>query len=367
MRTLLAFLIFALTIPAIAQMECPQSQFNTMYWITTPDGVAHQQAGVDVGTANILYYPALNWYTGPTDVPGIFTLCRTTYFRDNGAASQVGKNAFVSINHLFGTNTSRTNQDQALWVSGATANDSSSYYGVEAIQAELDINGSPNFIGAPDSEASTLSLQLSDSHTGYIPGPTNFGVNGMRITYFREAGAGNWQSVQPAGARIRASNYSTVPGVGAALDALSLIVNDYTAGKSSNIGGVDLDVGSPLKDSGRFPSYNWGIHIQDFGTNASDYNFYSASGGPNSGKNLFQGPVIANAEIRTGKTANTDLAGVGVIPYTMLFSETYTTSPVCTVSETSGLNPIMVQATKIGFTVSGTAGDSFTYICIGRN
>jgi hypothetical protein len=368
MKTLFVFFLL-LTTTAFAQTECPQSQFNTMYWVTTPDGVAHQQAGVDVGTTNVLYNEALNWYTGPTDAPGIFTVCRTAFFRDNLAVSQVGKNAFVSINHLFGTNTSSTNQDRALWVSGATSGDSSSYYGLEAIQTELDINGSPNFIGSPDGEASALSVQVGDYHTGYIPGPTNFGVNGMRITYFRDAGAGNWGSNQPAGARIRATNLSTVPGVGGPLDALILNVNDMTAGKSSNIAGVDLEVGSPLHDftGGRFPNYNWGIHIQDFGTNAADYNVYSASTGPNSGRNLFQGPIIANAEIRTGKAQNTDLAGVGVIPFTMMFSETYTLPPVCTASETTALNVIMVQATKTGFTVSGTAGDSFAYICVGRN
>ena len=185
MKTVLVFVTLAtmLTAAAFGQSECPASQFNTMYWLTTPDGVAHQQAGVDLGTTNALYNQSLNWYSGPTDAPGIFTVCRTTFFRDNRAAAQGGKNAFVSINHLFGTNTSDTNQDRALWVSGATANNSSSYYGLEAIQTELDINGSPNFMGSPDGEASALSVQVGDYHTGYIPGPTNFGVNGMRITY----------------------------------------------------------------------------------------------------------------------------------------------------------------------------------------
>src|ERR1700691_640645 len=187
MKSLPVFVILAttLTVAAFAQTECPPSQFNTMYWLPTPAGVAHQQAGVDVGTTNTLYNQSLNWYTGPTDAPGIFTVCRTTFFRDNLTAAQNGKNAFVSINHLFGANTSSTNQDRALWVSAATANNSSSSYGVEAIQTELDINGSPNFIGSPDGEASALSVQVGDYHLGYIPGPTNFGVNGIRITYYR--------------------------------------------------------------------------------------------------------------------------------------------------------------------------------------
>jgi hypothetical protein len=369
MKALVAFFVLTtiLTAPAFAQTECPQSQFNTMYWLTTPDGAAHQLAGLDLGTANLLYNPSSNWFTGPTDAPGIFTVCRTTFFRDTRAVGQSGKNAFVSVNHQFGTNTSSTNQDRALWVSGATSGDSSNYYGIEAIQTELDIYGSPNFIGSPDAEASALSIQVGDYHTGYLPGPTNLGVNGMRLTYYREPGAGNWGSVQPAGARIRAVNYSTVPGVGAPLDALILNVNDITGGKSSNIAGVDLEVGSPIRDGGRFPFYNWGIHIQDFGTNPKDYNLFSASAGPNSGRNLFQGPIIANSEIRTGRTTNTDLAGEGVIPFSMSFTETYGVPPICTVSETTALNPIMVQVTNAGFYVSGTSGDSFAYICIGRN
>ena len=364
MKALIAF--FILTAAAFAQTECPQWEFNTLYWLTTPDGVTHQLGGMDLGTGNQLYNPSRNWFTGPTDAPGIFTICRTTFFRDNRAASQSGKNAFVSVNHQFGTNTSSTNQDRALWVSGATSGDSANYYGLEAIQAELDIYGSPNFIGSPDAEASALSIQVGDYHTGYIPGPTNLGVNGMRLTYYREAGSGNWGSVQPAGARIQAVNLSTVPGVGAPLDALILNVSDITGGKSSNIAGVDLEIGSPIH-TGRFPFYNLGIHIQDFGTNPKDYNLFSASVGPNSGRNLFQGPIIANSEIRTGKTTNTDLAGEGVIPFSMSFTETYSVPPICTVSETTALNPIMVQVTNAGFYVSGTSGDSFAYICIGRN
>ena len=116
MKALIAF--FILTAAAFAQTECPQWEFNTLYWLTTPDGVTHQLGGMDLGTGNQLYNPSRNWFTGPTDAPGIFTICRTTFFRDNRAASQSGKNAFVSVNHQFGTNTSSTNQDRALWERG---------------------------------------------------------------------------------------------------------------------------------------------------------------------------------------------------------------------------------------------------------
>lgn len=355
---------------AIAQTECPSSQFNTMYWLTTPDGMAHQQSGVDFGTTNTLYSQSRNWFTGPTNAPGIFTVCRETYFRDNGAIGQAGKNAFVSINHLFGVGTSPGNQDRALWISAANpAKDTADRYGLEVLQMQLDINGSPNFVGSPDGEASALSVQAADHHIGDIWAPTNFGANGMRVTYSRATGAGNWKSGGAAGARIRSTNYSVVPGNDSPLIGLALNVNDLTSGKSVGIAGVALEVGSPLQDytGGRFPSYNWGVHIQDFGANVSDYNIYSASSGHNSGKNLFQGPVIINREIRTGTTANTDLAGVGVIPFMMTFTEDYTLPPVCTVTETTALNPIMVRATTTGFVVSGTGGDSFAYICIARN
>jgi hypothetical protein len=359
---------FVLITAALAQTECPQSQFNTMYWLTTPDGTAHQQAGVDLGTTNTISNQSRNWFTGPTNAPGIFTVCRTTYFRDNGASAQGGKNAFVSINHLFGIGTSSTNQDRALWITGATNGLSANYYGLETIQGELDINGSPNFIGSPDGEASVASFQVADAHVGNIPGPTNFGVNGLRVSYFRESGAGSWSSIPPAAARFRVSNLSAVPAYGGAMLGIMVNVTDVAVG-DSNVAGVGVNIGSPLHDFAghRFPFYNWGLFVNDFGSNTADYNINSQSLCPNCGRNLFQGMIIANSEIRTGMTTNTDLAGVGVIPFTMMFSETYSVPPVCTASETTALNPIMVQATNTGFSVSGTQGDSFAYICLGRN
>jgi hypothetical protein len=365
-RALLIF--FVLIAAALAQTECPQSKFNTIYWLTTPDGIAHQQAGVDLGTTNTLFNQSRNWFSGPVNAPGILTVCRTTYFRDNGASAQSGKNAFVSINHLFGVGTSGANQDRALWITGATNGDSANYYGLETIQGELDINGSPNFIGSPDGEASVASFQVEDAHVGTIPGPTNFGVNGLRVTYFREAGAGSWGSSPPAAARFRVSNLSAVPANGAALFGIMVNATDVAAG-DSNVAGVGVNIGSPLHDftGHRFPSYNWGLFVSDFGSNTADYNINSQSLCPNCGRNLFEGMIIANSEIRTGKTTNTDLAGVGVIPFTMMFNETYSVPPVCTASETTALNLIMVQATRTGLTVSGTEGDSFAYICVGRN
>lgn len=368
-KFVLLFVLASLS-TALAQSECPQSQFNTLYYLTTPDGVAHQQAGVDLGTTNTLYYPALNWYTGPTNAPGIFTICRSLFLRDTQDGGQGGKNAFVSINHMFGIGTSPTNQDRALWISAANpSNDKANRYGLEALQMQLDINGAPNFVGSPDGEASALSIQTGDHHTGDIWAPTNFGANGMRVTYSRGSGAGNWKSGTAAAARIRSTNYSIVPGNGAALYGLMINVNDLASGKSSNIGSVALEIGSPIHDytGWRFPSFNDGLHIQDYGTAAGDYNIYSTSYAPNSGRNFFQGPVIVNREIRTGQTGNTDLAGVGVIPFAFLFSEQYAQPPVCVATDVTALNPVLIQPTRTGFTVSGTTGDSINYVCVGRS
>lgn len=355
---------------AVAQTECPQSQFTTLYWLTTPDSVTHQQAGIDLGTTNDLYLPAKNWFSGPTDVPGVFTICRTLFLRDTQATAQGGKNAFVSINHMFGVGTSGTNQDRALWVSAQNPlNDTAERYGFEGVQVQLDINGTPNFTGAPDGEASAFSVQLADHHIGTIPGPTNFGINGFRMTYTRASGAGSWGSNGGAGARIRTTNFSRVPGIGTALYGMLININDLAAPFSSNIGGIALEVGSPIHDYAgtRFPSYNMGVHITDYGKVVGDYNLYSQSQCTECGVNLFQGPVWVQQEIRTNKPTNTDVAGVGVLPFSYTFTSTNLSAPVCVASDTTALNPVLVQVTKTGFTVTGTDNDSVNYICIGRN
>ena len=79
---------------------------------------------------------------------------------------------------------------------------------------------------------------------------------------------------------------------------------------------------------------------------------------------------LMSVHIRTGTTANTDVAGQltlasGTATYT--FNDTYTNAPICTASDVTAANPVQVSTTPTALTAIGTGTDVINYICIGRN
>jgi hypothetical protein len=73
----------------------------------------------------------------------------------------------------------------------------------------------------------------------------------------------------------------------------------------------------------------------------------------------------------TGTASNSDLAGTLVIggggSIARNLSGIFTTAPVCTASDSTAASPVQVGVTTTVLTVTGTAGHSVNYICIGRN
>jgi hypothetical protein len=72
----------------------------------------------------------------------------------------------------------------------------------------------------------------------------------------------------------------------------------------------------------------------------------------------------------TYTASNTDLAGTltlssGSASYS--FTGTYASSPICTTSDVTALNPTKPVATTTTLTVTGTGTDVVNYICIARN
>jgi Pectate lyase superfamily protein len=79
-------------------------------------------------------------------------------------------------------------------------------------------------------------------------------------------------------------------------------------------------------------------------------------------------PFIVTA-VRTGQKANSDLAGQltlreGKAVYH--FSASYADEPICTATDISAPNPVMVSTTIVDLTVSGVGSDKINYECIGR-
>jgi hypothetical protein len=267
---------------------------------------------------------------------GTLTLCHRLFIRDNGATAQVGKNAMVSLNHLAGVQTSKDNQDRALWVSMANqASDTSSIYAMACIQTELDLNGSPNFVSAVDGEVTAVSIQLNDGHTGAITAP-NGGVNCLKCTNFRLSGSGTWGSVEPTAGKFLYNNGSTTSAGN--LTGVYVLVDD---GTNTNISATGIGVHIIAPSSGTRFSNNLAIRIENYGANLNDYAIYAAG----DAQSWLGGPVGLSALYPTGTT--------GIIPISASVS-------------TQGLliNQLAVPENPNITAVGTTGSTTYTYVVV---
>lgn len=357
----LLILLAALSSVSWGQQECaPEIAVNSTMNFLDSQGVMHQWLGIDETTR------------GPSPIAGTVVICSRTFFNDSRTVPQAGKNAFVSINHLFGSgSTLQTNQDRALWVSAQNAiGDTTAHYSMTAIQSELTIRGSPNKYNGVDTEYTSGSFQTSDTHVGYLNSPA-LSINGLRVNVYRGT-SDTWGSCNNAtcwaGGRFLAVNtyagaLMTGGGRMAALLAYTVNLNWGYNKPGDNLIGVGLYV--PTSTS-PFP-YSYGVELGDQGAGAERWNLVSHSLCAGCGSNRFEGPIVAQQDVRTGKATPTDLAGTGILPMTYTFAETFASPPVCIASDITTANAVLVQITRTTLTVSGTTGDAANYICIGRN
>jgi hypothetical protein len=209
----------------------------------------------------------------------------------------------VNMRHRFATGTALTNQDRALSIlaDNGTA-DTSTHYGLEGIQAELDFQGAPTAInGSPDGEVMAASFQMSDAHTNSVGFPP-FGVGALRLSTFR-AGTGTYSACSYClyGANIMVTNQSASSFGGAFMVGLDVMMTD--TGGSSNASSLGIHINTP---GNRFINFNRALQIDSIGTNAKDFNIYSA-GATTGGRNFFGGNVYLPNII----TAASDIAVTG--------------------------------------------------------
>lgn len=140
------------------------------------------------------------------------------------------------------------------------------------LQMEQDVCGTPLFVSGVDTEASTLSVQMSDQHIGNVTAP-NFGCNAIRAEYFREPGAGVWGSVHPAVIRsiMQDDNNGTF---GFSTMYNIFVFGDTVAGNNDLY--YSIFVAAPTTT--RFGSGTYGVYIQNFGANAADYSLFVVGG-----------------------------------------------------------------------------------------
>lgn len=265
------------------------------------NGDLHQQAFVDTFTTSTETGAGSS---GPPAPDGTFTFTRRVWFRDQQAVPQAGKNAFVSINHMGGRQTVQTNQDRALFVSISDDPDNdSSVYGLQGINAILSINGAPIAQPVIDGEYTALSVQVGDNHIGSLSAP-NFGINCARMSYFRNSGS--WGSVNPTIMNLAMINNTTDNGGGMALTGISVAVFDGLSGGRVNTNGAAIHVLSP-GPTGRM-NVNWGLLINDFGTNASDYAIQVLGG-----QCFFAGPIISTSTLQVATHTPISASDTGLI------------------------------------------------------
>lgn len=327
------------------------------------DGDWHTYLGVDTQT------------TDPTDGPpapaGTPTILQRTYFRDTLTNQQIGKNAFLSVNHTCGVGTvSATNQDRALWLSMAnvfastgitsfsitsnqvtinisgnefrlgmvvlptnfvaasyingiqftvvgltpttvvlassdfthadvsstsdTGNLDQVIYAMACLQAELDINGTPAYLEAVDSELNTVSLECSDTHQGNGSLPSS-GVGAMRAEYFRQNTAGAWNGPGAAAINAFATNDSTLDAEENVINGINIFGSDGT-GASVNLGYQALHITTPTP---AFPFQNIAVSIDGWTTGTNDWALFITSG-----KSFLGGTLVSG---------NTDFAGQATV------------------------------------------------------
>jgi hypothetical protein len=268
----------------VSENHCTSMGYNTLSWIALANGTYAEQSCIDNTSAT------------PTPLD-TWVIARRTFFKDGGnAATQNGKNAFVSFNHLAGTGVS-AGQDRTIWLLNETpTGDTASRFGLEGLQSEVDINGNPNWAGSsPDGEAAAGSFQVADSHTGINAlGPGGFGVVAGRFSNFREAGAGTYSSCAgfPCWRGIYAEfeNLSTVNGGSNAAAAITALAHDAT-GTNSLMQGFGVYIGQP--GAQRFGIANYGEWIEAFSASSTDYDIVLNgvnSAGTSTGFNAAVGP-----------------------------------------------------------------------------
>jgi hypothetical protein len=240
---------------------------NTAYVQPTPQGTntcsPNTQPIWFVADTTNTFYPwlgidASNTGSNPGTPYTRLAFCRPFWYNDNGTDPPGGQNAAVLVSHLQNgaiINTA-SNQDRSLFVAGQNAaGDSSAHYGLEALQAQESVVGTPTITGSPDGEIAAGSFQLSYGITSNIA--STLGSNGIRITNFRQTGAG----VDTGGMSGIYSATSTV----SSLSGGGTIMSPFRAlcGGSGGvaIGCANFLISNSPTATGAFPSGLFGIRV----------------------------------------------------------------------------------------------------------
>jgi hypothetical protein len=278
-------------------------------------------------------------------------------------------------------------------------------YAEEESGADTFLVTNYNFVGVdihggPENGSQNFGPVLNaEVYTGTSNQNCDFGTTGIYIGDSEMRGLNGWtvnQSTQqpnPASQECRTNN----PIAAVMLDAMNTEVRNGHCEGATNCVLVGANNGSAsggqISGVSGGPSGNAGTNVVQISAN------YSGTNGnylierirknqhtngimdninnvtlSNNFISLYSYAGIRTGAVATGVSANTDLAGqctVGITTCpTYSFTQTYTSAPICTCSDTSGVNACRVQiavGTPTTLTITGTSGHTINYLCIGRN
>lgn len=284
----------AITAPGIvSETHCASLGLNAYAWTPLSDGTYAEQKCIDTVTATV----------SPQNVD---LIARKTFFNDSMAGGQPGKNAFVSLDHTLGVGTDPTIQDRAWWMLVQTpAGDSGTRKSMAGLQIEMDYNGTVVFSPGPDSEASALSLQVADFHTTNLTSPA-LGTNAIRASYFRESGAG-WYNSPQAVFNGQFDNLSNVAGNSQAMAIFTAKWSD-----DQNLTTAIPVIGFYNRGFTNRFSANIGFDSINMGTSTNDYDLVMEgvnSAGAAAGFSAFVGPVALGQQIHAAAGFQFDVLG----------------------------------------------------------
>jgi hypothetical protein len=165
-------------------------------------------------------------------------------------------------------------------------------YSMACLQMEMDVYGTPVFLPRIDNEVSTLSLQMSDNHLGG-ESISSLGCHCARLSYFRAAGAGTWNTA--GGLNIGIANNSAVDMGLVSIHGIVITASDNAAAPNGIYAAIDIFAPSP-----RFSNSNYGLFIRDFGANAADQAIRVVGGKVNLGPGQTTVGTLVISSVPTG-------------------------------------------------------------------
>lgn len=252
----------------------------------------------------------------PTAPAGTPEFVFRTWWNSSSAAMPGGKNRFVSIYHvpgLGGVDSAAGTLDESAFSSQmSNTGAEQTFRQLITNYNELVLVGSPSFLGTAggESNGSVFRASLSDGRTGGSATNKIFAISAQADAASSVAGAyascGNGDCL--AALRTYLSTSVATAYTGSPFFE-SIVAEGNNSGSATGVGYFGLHARTPAT---RFPLGTFGLVIDNFGTNASDYNFVSTgvnSAGTAAGFNYATGPFAFGQAIHAAAGYQVDILG----------------------------------------------------------